>query len=270
MRVSRTSPAVAVALALLAAACTGSSEELPAGVLPIEDILASDIVIEPEPSGTLATVHVGTRIPVACAVVYGIGDEFGAIATDDDMAGGAHTDHAPVLTGLEPDTEYRYVLQGSDAAGNLYRSDVRSFRTPAAIEEAAPGTNVALGATIVDVSSEFSGAAFAGRNAIDGNLGTEWSSAGDGDGAWIVLDLGQETDVVGVRLRTRQMSDGSAIVQSYTVTVDGVERFGPFPVAEAATAAVRARGRRLRFDAEATTGGNTGAIEIEVYASESP
>lgn len=254
------------AFAIMLAACTGPSDDVAVEVQPIEDILASDIVVEPDPSGTVATLRVDTEIPVVCAVVYGVGDDFGSIATDDDMAGGAHRDHGPRTVGLEPGTEYRYVLQGSDAAGNLYRSDVMTFRTPETAEEAAPGRNVAPQASVADVSSEFSGA-FAAGNAIDGDLGTEWSSAGDGDDAWITLDLGRDTDIVGVRWRTRQMSDGTATVGSYTVTIDDGETFGPFPVQDHA-AKLQVRGRRLRFDAVETTGGNTGAVEIEVHASD--
>lgn len=253
-------------VAVLLAACTGAPEGVE--VQPIEAILGSDIVVEPDASGTVAILRVDTTIPVVCAVVYGIDEGFGSIATDDDMAGGAHRDHAPRMTGLEPDTEYQYVLQGSDADGTLYRSDVMTFRTPAAAQEPVPGRNVAPQATIVEVSSEFSGS-FAAANAVDGDLGTEWSSAGDGDEAGITLDLGQDTDIVGVRWRTRQMSDGSAIVRSYTVTVDGGETLGPFPIeGDDAIAELQVHGRQLRFDAAETTGGNTGAVEIEVYASD--
>ncbi len=38
------------------------------------------------------------------------------LAVDTDMQGGAHNDHGPLLTGLTPDTEYKYILRGSDAA----------------------------------------------------------------------------------------------------------------------------------------------------------
>lgn len=252
---------------LLLAACTSQGSDIEAAVMPIEEILASDITIEPDPSGTAATLRVETAVPVACAVVYGVDEAFGSIATDDDMAGGAHSDHAPLLFGLEPDTEYRYVLQGSDAEGNLYRSRVMTFRTPAATDVELPGRNVAPEGEVVDVSSEFS-AAFAASNAIDGDLATEWSTAGDGDDASITIDLGHTVDIVGVRLRTRQMSDGSAIIHSYTVTVDDAERLGPFEVGpDAAVVAFQTRARALRFDAAESTGGNTGAVEIEIYAA---
>ena len=169
------------ALALVAAACTSpASREVE--VRPIDEILASDLEITPDPSGTAATLTVETAVPVACAVIYGPDEDFGAIAVDQDMSAGAHREHAPLLTGLEPDTEYRYVLQGSDTAGRLYRSEVMTFTTPAAAR-GAPGTNVAPDATITGVSSEFSDG-FAAELAIDDDLGTAWATAGDGDDAW--------------------------------------------------------------------------------------
>ena len=253
---------------VLLAGCTGQPADLAVEVLPIEEVLASEIVVEPDPSGTVATVRVETAIPVICAVVYGAGEDFGSIATDDDMAGGAHREHAPRMSGLEPATEYRYVLQGSDAHGNLYRSEVMTFLTPDATDAAPPGRNVAPQGAAVDVSSEFSDA-FPGSNAIDGDLATEWSSAGDGDYASITIDLGRSVAIVGVRLRTREMSDGSAIIHTYTVTIEDGQPFGPFSVGpDSAVAELTAEGRRFRFDAAETSGGNTGAVEIEIYADE--
>lgn len=249
-----------LALALLSA-CT-SSEAPDVAVRPIEDILDSDIQINTDPSGTTAVVEVSTSLPVACAVVYGSDDSFGSIAVDDDMRGGAHEEHQPRLTGLQPDTEYSYVLQGSDTAGVLYRSDVMTFRTPPAEAISTPGENVAPSATVGDVSSAFSDD-FAAANAIDGDLGTEWSTAGDGDDAWIEIDLGDEADIAGFRYQSREMTDGTAIVETYTVTI-GDQEFGPFPAGQVQE--VQAAGRVVRFDAETTTGGNTGAVEIEVYA----
>jgi hypothetical protein len=117
-------------------------------------------------------------------------------------------------------------------------------------------------ATVVDVSSEFS-AAFAAINAIDGNPNTEWSTRGDGDEAYIVIDLGVETAVTAIRFVTREMSDGSSITTTYTVTVDDGTVFGPFDAGLDPPLVFTAR--ILRFDVESSTGGNTGAVEIEVH-----
>jgi hypothetical protein len=257
-----------VGAALALAACTAGSA-VDAGVRPIDEVLASEITVTPDPSGRSATLTVSTSVPLACAVIYGVDDELGSIATDADMGGGAHTEHAPVLVGLEPGTEYRYVLQGSDASGTLYRSEVLRFTTPAAADAPPPGENVAPTGSVVDVSSEFSDA-FAAPNAVDGDPGTEWSSAGDGDDAWITIELPAPLEVVGFAVRSRSMTDGSSIVQSFQVTVDEDHVLGPFDADEQIVLDADATvvGRRFRFDALTTTGGNTGAVEIEIYAAD--
>jgi F5/8 type C domain len=118
------------------------------------------------------------------------------------------------------------------------------------------------------VSSQYSND-YRAANAIDGNLSTEWSSAGDGDKAFITIDLGRTRDVTGVAFRTREMGDGSAITRTFDLVVDGGRRFGPFPAGDRVdprTAKVSFSGRRLRFEVVRSTGGNTGAAEIEVFA----
>ena len=232
-----------------------------------EDVFAEPPTVVPDPSGTSATLAVTTEIEMACAVVFGRDGEVGeGIATDTDMGGGAHSEHRAVMTGLQPDTEYTYRVQGSGADGTLYRSDPKTFRTPPAEDAAAPGDRVALETTVAEASSEFS-ASFAAPNAVDGNPATEWSSAGDGDEAWITLDLGTETDVGAVGFRTREMSDGTSVIESFTVTVDGGQVLRPFSAGPGlAVHQLGVMTRQLRFDAVDTTGGNTGAAEIEVYA----
>ncbi len=257
--------AALAAAALLITGCSNSDSGDSAQIEPIEPILTSGIDIAFDPSGTAATLTVDTSIAVACAVIYGIDDSFGLIAVDSDMQGGAHQDHGPLLTGLTPDTEYQYVLQGSDAAGIIYRSDTLTFRTPTAGDNAF-GTNVAPVGTIAAASSEFSDA-FAPANAIDGDLATEWSTADDGDDAWIEIDLGQARNISSVAYLTRQMTDGTAITETFTVTIAG-QTLGPFAVASTPIALDEpVTGRVVRFDADQTTGGNTGATEIEIYAA---
>lgn len=268
----RLHPILLVATVVPLSACssgdgTSGSAAAGIGVAATEVGFAAGPTVAVDPSGTSATVTVRTEVELACAVVYGRNGDVGeGIATDSDMGGGAHTDHAAVLTGLRPDTEYTYRLQGSGADGRPYRSEPLTFRTPAAGAPAAAGGNVALGAEVVEVSSEFSDG-FAGELAVDGNAGTAWSSAGDGDDAFLTLDLGAVTEVSGIGFRSRAMDDGTSIVESFTVTVDGGAVLGPFDAGQGpAVHEVELRGRQLRFDADTTTGGNTGAAEIEVYA----
>lgn len=258
-------PAAALTAALVLAGCSDEPGD-DAAVLAAEDVFDTELEVVPDPSGTTATLAVTTSIDMACAVVYGTTEALGdGIATDTDMAGGAHADHEVLMTGLEPETEYFYRVQGSGADGRLYRSELMTFRTPAADDGSDIGENAAAGATIVDVSSEFSGA-FAAENAVDGDPATEWSSDGDGDDASITIDLGEPVDVVGVGFRSREMGDGSSIIDSFTLTVDDGEPLGPFPAGPGHSVAdVEFTGQILRFDAADTTGGNTGAVEIEIY-----
>jgi hypothetical protein len=244
-------------------ACSAQPSE--GDVRPAETVLAGDITITPASSGMSATLSVTTSIDMACAVVYGSTPELGdGIATDTDMAGGAHAEHDVVLTGLEPGTEYYYRVQGSGSDGKLYQSELMTFRTPDG-EVERPGENAAVGATVVGVSSEFS-AAFAAENAFDGDPATEWSSAGDGDDAWITVDLGEPVDIIGIGFHSRQMGDGTAVIERFTVTIDDGAVLGPFPAGSGMSSVdIETTGQVLRFDAVATTGGNTGAAEIEVY-----
>jgi hypothetical protein len=247
-------------LALGAMASASAAE-----IRDFEDIAASPVVITPDPSGRAAVLQVDTTVDVACSVVYGRDDSFGLIAVDSDMDGGAHTDHQPVLGSLEPATDYRYRLQGTAPDGTIYVSEIGTFSTPVAPE--GPD-NLALGATIVGVSSEYSDA-FAASNAFDGDITTAWSSRGDGDEAWVEIDLGAAQAIGDIEFRTRSMSDGSARTESVTVTADGT-LYGPFAADErySELAELGIVAQRLRFDVEASTGGNTGALEIVVLAPE--
>jgi hypothetical protein len=249
---------------------------LPIGVSNFSEIQASDIVVDFDGSGSGAVLRVTTSIEVACAVAYGPTTALGSIATDTDMAGGGHTDHAPLMRDLTADTGYFYRISAIGPDGRLYQSELLQFTftpesngAPAPEVSAAPAVqppapNVAGMASVRDVSSEFS-ASFGGKNAIDGDLATEWSSAGDGDDAYIVLDFGEDMLVSGVGFRTREMTDGTSITTSFTVTADG-KTYGPFDAGLGlAVALADFRGQVIRFDVETSTGGNTGAVEVEVY-----
>lgn len=248
-------------------ACADPDPEVTVDVLAAESVFAGTPDVTVDPSGTFATLTVTTEVEMACAVVFGQDESLGdGIATDDDMGGGAHTTHQAVMRGLEPDTLYHYRVQGSGADGRLYQSGLATFRTPPAEPSDALGPNAALDAQVTQVSSEFS-ASFAAEHAVDGDASTEWSTDGDGDDAALTLDLGRPMDIVGFGYRSRSMSDGTAIVESYSVTVDGTT-YGPFPAGTGLVVSeTSARGRTLTVDAVTTTGGNTGAAEIEVYTA---
>ncbi|MDH3306801.1 MAG: discoidin domain-containing protein, partial [Acidimicrobiia bacterium] len=208
------------------------TDEIPEGVLAFADIQDGDIVIEADSSGAGAVLRVNTTIDVACAVAFGPTNQLGSLATDSDMAGGGHAVHQPLMRGLVSGATYFYRLQGIGPQGELYQSEVMQFTYvaaegtgTAAVDPPAP--NVASLGRVTGASSEYSDA-FAARNAIDEDLATEWSSAGDGDDAFIVLEFDDLMIVQGVGFRSREMTDGTAITLSFTVTVDGGTTYGPF------------------------------------------
>ena len=138
----------------------------------------------------------------------------------------------------------------------------------------AEGTNLALaneGASVVGVSSNFGGgnvdSAYGAGNALDGDPSTEWSSNGDGDGAWIEIALAGQTNVTSLGFWTRTMGM-SAQISSFQVVTDLGATLGPFDVDSAAAISffeTDFEATRLRFEVLESNGGNTGAVEIEVY-----
>jgi hypothetical protein len=267
-----------VATALLAGGSCGGDEERSATsdmavVRPFEEVQASDLVFEGDPTDPgRAIFRVTTTEPMICAIVWGEDDSFGRLNNSLSMNGTGIEQHDVVLPDVEAGVEYRYVVQGTTADGTLYRSDVGSFRidaAPTAASVADRGANLALDATVVEVSSEFS-ADFAGSLAIDGDTSTEWSTSGDGDDGFITIDLGADRQLTGVEFVTRAMADGTARTETFTVTVDDGAVLGPFPagtVADPHLAEIGAVGRRVRFDVDASTGGNVGAVEIRVFGA---
>lgn len=214
-----------------------------------------------------------TDIPVACTVVYGTTEAFGQLVFDQQMADFAVIDHNPILTGLESNTTYYYRLQGTDLNGVLYLSDVMTFTTP----DFDSGENLNLaspenGAEVIGFSSAFGGADIDERwgagSAFDGNPATAWSSQGDGNSAWVEVQLAGRARLDRVEFWTRSMGDGSSITNSFTITTETGEVFGPYTLDSATQSyefEVLIEAETIRFDLTDTTGGNTGAIEIAVY-----
>jgi hypothetical protein len=214
-----------------------------------------------------AIVQVETNPPTVCAIAYGRTASLGSIANDPNMGSTAISHHIVVLVGLTPGTTYRYRLTATDARGLVFQTQqLATFTTPR--RSVTHERDVAVGAKVVAVSSQWS-YAYRAANAVDGSLSTEWASDGDGDRAWVTIDLGRECKVNGIAFITREMADGSAITKTFAVVVDGRERYGPFPAGnllDRRVAPVSFTGRRLRFEVVTSTGGNTGAAEIEVFS----
>ncbi len=246
-----------------------------ADVRPFSQVQADAFVFEPDPTNAERGIfRVTTTEPMICAIIWGETEQLGNLNNSLAMNGTGIVDHDVFLPGAEPGRTYYFQVQGSTADGTLYRSETATFTIPAVaatppVDTVDRGDNAALGATVVDVSSQFS-EAFAARNAIDDSGTTEWSSAGDGDDAFITLDLGEVRDIGGVEFITRSMPDGSAIAETFTITIDDGDKLGPFPAGTPVApnfAAVHSSGRIVRFDVETSTGGNVGAVEVRILAT---
>lgn len=244
-------------------------------IRPIEDVFTDGpprIADLSDQDGTLLFV---SSVPLACSVVYGETPDFGHVSVDQDMAGGAHTDHHPALSGLKPDTLYYYRVQGTAADGTLYASAVMTFRTS---KQAAAGpVNLASleeGAQIVAVSSNYGGAANDGswgaNSAIDGQRTTAWSTNGDGDAGFVEIALAREARLGAVEVWTRTMSNNTAQIYRFTLTTDSGEVLGPFELPDASKPyrfAVDVTAKSLRLDVVASNGGNVGLVEFAAYAA---
>lgn len=262
---------LSLALGWATAQETTQSPTPPLTSQPLEPVLEAPTELS-EITARSATLEVVTSVDLACVVVYGTDDSFGQLALDQDMGSGAHRDHFVIMRNLEPDTDYRYRLQGSDAEGTFYAGEIMSFRTPPAEEQADLGVNVATaerGARITAASSEF-GSSFGAENAIDGASGTEWSSAGDGDEAHITVELSQSVAFSGFGLWTRTMGT-SAQINHFKVENEVGETFGPFELPNASGLyrfEAEGEGQRFTFKVVDSSGGNTGIVELAVYQAE--
>ena len=224
-----------------------------------------------------ATLPIHTDVAVACTVNFGKDRSLGQLSLDQDMAGGTHSDHNPLLSGLEPETEYFYRVQGVDDAGTLYISDIMSFTTPP--QDTSENLNLASaenGAEIIGFSSAFGGAGvdetWGAGMAFDGSPNSEWSSAGDGNDAWVEVKLAQRSLITSVEFQTRSMSNGTAITKQFSIITDSGEEFGPFDLPDASQMYqfdVEIEAETLRFNLMDTTGGNTGVVDIAVYGTAS-
>lgn len=239
----------------------------------IDEIIDGELEVTNFAGDGTASLPIKTSIPVACTVVYGPTPEFGSLTLDQDMAGGTHSEHNPLFSGLEPETTYYFRAQGVDDDGIVYLSEVMTFTTPPA--DTSQSENLASpdrGAEVIGYSSAFGDADMFERwgagSAFDDNPNTEWSSAGDGSEAWIEVQLAGPARVDSVEFRSRAMSDGSAITRAFTITTGEGEEFGPFDLPDIDSNyrfEVPIEAQILRFNLMDTSGGNTGVVDIAVY-----
>jgi hypothetical protein len=128
------------------------------------------------------------------------------------------------------------------------------------------------GARVLAVSSNFGGAdnddQWGAKSAIDGNRGTAWSSNGDGNEAYIEIELAHQANIYAIEVWTRSMSNGTAQIFSFTLTTDTGQILGPFSLEDAEQAYrfdVEAVARSVRLDVIDSSGGNTGLVELAVF-----
>jgi hypothetical protein len=215
-----------------------------------------------------------SRVPIVCNVAYGRDTGYGRIAL---MAmTGPVTDHEVALLSLDPATAYHFRITVTDTSSTVYQSGDYTFSTtPATGQQIRPtGKNISsisTGAAVSGVSSNWGkgdlNSSFGGNKAVDGRTDTEWSSNGDGDKAWIEITLKQTYDLAWVGFQTRTMGD-TAKISSFKVITDDGTQLGPFSLPDAATIyyfPVNIKTRTLRFEVVSSSGGNTGAVEIEAY-----
>lgn len=238
------------------------------------------------PNANGADITFTTEEPGFCLVTVGTEPGKYTRAVPESMPDGPHREHVNVIRGLEPETTYYYQITFTNDRGELSRSEEQRFVTTARGEDAATGQpnpdrpaglNVALkenGGRILDVSSNYGGAAndemWGAEGAIDGSYTTAWSSDGDGDDAWIELGFDATYTVTAVGFQTRTMGS-SAEIAEVLVRLPGGRELGRFSLEGADrityySLPTPVETDRLRFEAVETTGGNTGAVEIEVYA----
>ncbi len=230
-------------------------------------------------SGDRAVVRFGTALETSCKASYGlVVSALDATATDPDMEPGRLVvEHQVPLENLRPLTTYWYQAHALDADGKEYVSDAGSFTTTAG-DAVLAMTNVArasMGTTVVGVSSNWdltgNEALFGANNVSDGDMYTEWSSNGDGDGAYVVLDFGQSRSLTHFGFRSRKMRDMTSITTSVRLVFDdGAAVLGPFATPDpdhryAFAFAQPITARKVRVEAVTSSGGNTGAKEIQFF-----
>ncbi|MBT7863779.1 MAG: discoidin domain-containing protein [Gemmatimonadetes bacterium] len=221
-----------------------------------------------------AVVRFETSEPTTCEAEFGTAaDALDQMATDPSMEPESYlTEHDVPLEDLEPTTHYYVRARAELPSGDVFFSEMIEFST---VDATAGDSLVNFGlsansTTVSGVSSNFGGGAndsfWGANNAIDGLMSSEWSSNGDGDDAWISLNLGQRRRLSHFEFRSRQMPDGSAIATSVQLVFGDSDPLGPFDTPEPEQVyrfeldGVEADA--VRLDIVTSTGGNTGAREI--------
>eukprot|EP00238_Polyblepharides_amylifera_P012459 CAMPEP_0196582360 /NCGR_PEP_ID=MMETSP1081-20130531/38675_1 /TAXON_ID=36882 /ORGANISM="Pyramimonas amylifera, Strain CCMP720" /LENGTH=407 /DNA_ID=CAMNT_0041902901 /DNA_START=248 /DNA_END=1471 /DNA_ORIENTATION=- len=257
---------------------TVETRDVPPTVVTPQMASQSDVTIAlQEVKSFSASLSVVTTLPTISTVRFW---ESGKEAETARLLRKVHlegvTDHSLTIQALSPGVTYEGELFLVLESGSVIKSTLSSWTTPADTNtESEFGENVALlslGATVSSRSSVHS-SGYDATLAIDGMSSTQWSSSGDGNNAFLVIDLGSEIEIMGVGFWTRTMGTSAQISQFQVSDVtEGTsgEVLGSFSLADADqlyrfAISPALSVRVLRFDVQESSGGNTGAISVEVY-----
>lgn len=273
---------LAAGLAAAVLASCGDDDSVLGNEAPVTlQVEFQDLRVE-EISAQRAVVRFSTTLPTTCEVEYGLTAADLDLSAQDPTMGpaGLFIDHEVSLEGLRPGTEYHFRARSTTAEGANFRSEVLTFTTLDAAADILQLLNVATiaqGASVTHVSSNFGGAAndqtWGAHNAVDGDMGTEWATDGDGDEASITIELTSEQTLRRFLFRSRKMPDGSSIITSVQLVVGqgtGRRTIGPFETPDPDVAYTfdlepPLITRVVTVEAVTTTGGNTGAREIQLF-----
>ena len=241
-----------------------------------------------EISSGRAVARFTTSLPTTCEVEYGLASsDLNLVAQDPTMGPVEYSlDHDVPLEGLVADTPYFWRARGTTEDAMTFFSDTLSFRTEASSTTMdAALVNVAhldQGTIVMSVSSNFGGArndqTWGASKAVDGEMSSEWATNGDGDAASLTLDLGSDRSLSSFGFRSRRMPDGSSIITRVRLVinegaVEGATIIGPFDTPDPDVLyrfdlEPPVSTRVITIEAVTTTGGNTGAREIQLFSTD--
>ena len=128
------------------------------------------------------------------------------------------------------------------------------------------------GAKVLQVSSNWGGgkndSSYGANSAIDSSRSSAWSSASDGDNAFIEIEFPKNVETKYIKVWTRSMSNNTAQIFSFSITDDSGKVFGPFELPDATKAyqfELKTKTKTLKMQALKTNTGNTGLVEFKVY-----
>ena len=269
----------AAALAIAAAGCSTSGEDDGAADAGNAGVAFDNLRVE-DVGAYRAVIRFDTSAPTRCEAEFGtVEDALDRTATDPNMEPDTYqTEHQVPLEDLAPNTAYYVAARAEDEAGDVFVSPIAMFTTGAgaAVDDMINIAALTAGTTVTAVSSNFGGAAndatWGANHAFDGQMSTEWSSNGDGDDAFVEVDLGATKSFSVVGFRSRMMVDGTSIIERFQLVVDGITTLGPFDAADPDIRYVfeldqAVFARTVRLEALDTSGGNTGIKELQLFSA---